>query len=610
MKSPSSYSLIVLLAIGVSIVGLWGQSPSDDDGMDDAWEISMGLNPNDATDAFSDLDGDRVPNLWEYARGTSANDANSMPVFDAVVCRFPVPASLPPQFGTLQEAYDALPSTAGYYSVVHVQRGDYPAVLDGATTPRRVAWIAESGVDRATGLEGATLKPLAFFEQNITVNNDTLILNEETVIDGFIIDGRTAGFVNPTIQAVTQTSAPTEIRLANTTVRNWFASSTPPGIAGGTIKNQGCVLWLVHCSLSNSAAFDNNTSTALGMIDNQTGSELHCYNTLIWDPYLGASASILTGDLDAVWGDACILNGAVTIGYGLPGQLTNASEADPLFTYGGYLQAGSPAINAAGARALAKDIYNQSRPAGDEDIGAMEWISTDSDTLPDWWEVFWFGNLSQGSDDNPDNDWSTNLDCYLYGYGGQVRPTPDQDGDGLWDWWEIDYFERIEVADGDDNPDGDWPNNLQEQTAETNPTVFQADWDNDGMTDALEVSSFGDLAEAALGDVDNDGLSNLMEIMVLFSNPDDEDTNDDGFNDGLAYMLGLNVLGDDTDGDGLTNTWEQAHGTSYFLVDSDGDGVADDEDELPLDPLASTGNSIAGPPVITLTAPASAVLVP
>lgn len=45
----------------------------DGDGLDDAWESSLGLNPGDPSDAVRDFDYDRVTNLDEEILGTSPN---------------------------------------------------------------------------------------------------------------------------------------------------------------------------------------------------------------------------------------------------------------------------------------------------------------------------------------------------------------------------------------------------------------------------------------------------------------------------------------------------------------------------------------------------------
>ncbi|MGH8020861.1 MAG: thrombospondin type 3 repeat-containing protein [Opitutaceae bacterium] len=46
---------------------------SDGDGMDDAWENTYGLDPNNSADAALDADNDGVTNLAEYLLGTQPN---------------------------------------------------------------------------------------------------------------------------------------------------------------------------------------------------------------------------------------------------------------------------------------------------------------------------------------------------------------------------------------------------------------------------------------------------------------------------------------------------------------------------------------------------------
>lgn len=49
----------------------------DRDGMDNVWEIEVGLDPNDPTDALGDSDCDAVLNLFEYMLGSDPFDASS-----------------------------------------------------------------------------------------------------------------------------------------------------------------------------------------------------------------------------------------------------------------------------------------------------------------------------------------------------------------------------------------------------------------------------------------------------------------------------------------------------------------------------------------------------
>ncbi len=80
----------VVEVLGRSSAGTWQTTPAavswtvqtpppdaDEDGMPDAWEITYNLNPNDATDAATDRDGDTQSNLAEYVAGTDPTDAMS-----------------------------------------------------------------------------------------------------------------------------------------------------------------------------------------------------------------------------------------------------------------------------------------------------------------------------------------------------------------------------------------------------------------------------------------------------------------------------------------------------------------------------------------------------
>lgn len=63
---------------------------------------------------------------------------------------------------------------------------------------------------------------------------------------------------------------------------------------------------------------------------------------------------------------------------------------------------------------------------------------------------------------------------------------PDTDSDGLPDWWELEKFGNLDQDPGGD-ADNDGLTNLQECQLGTNPT--SADTDNDGMTDGAEFTS-------------------------------------------------------------------------------------------------------------------------
>ena len=54
----------------------------DDDGMDDNWETTNGLDPNNPKDAWADADNDLILNLFEFQLETDPNDESSPAVFE------------------------------------------------------------------------------------------------------------------------------------------------------------------------------------------------------------------------------------------------------------------------------------------------------------------------------------------------------------------------------------------------------------------------------------------------------------------------------------------------------------------------------------------------
>lgn len=99
------------------------------------------------------------------------------------------------------------------------------------------------------------------------------------------------------------------------------------------------------------------------------------------------------------------------------------------------------------------------------------------------------------------------------------------------------------------------------------------DDDGDGLSNQRE----GDLGtDPNDPDTDADGLDDLEEVDVRFSNPLNPDTDGDGLTDLEDVVAGASPLLVDTDGDGLTDPDEVlVHGTSPSLADTDLGGVED-----------------------------------
>jgi len=246
------------------------------------------------------------------------------------------------------------------------------------------------------------------------------------------------------------------------------------------------------------------------------------------------------------------------------GGTSGGWNIDPVLSLAGKLSAGSPARDAASNSESAQDIDGESRPAGAaRDMGADEYVDSDSDGLADWWELKWFGNLAtSGSADN--------------------------DGDGLLNVYEMVFDTNPFLPDTDGNGIGDYIQSAYDTANPQYPTAWFVDADGDGLIFGLEV--------------------------YYGSNPNVIDTNGDGIGDLTALRLGVSLTSLDVDGDGLSNAAEFALGTNVWYADTDGDGVNDGGDAFPFDPTRSAplapvpGDTV--PPSIMLVEPTTATLLP
>lgn len=128
-------------------------------------------------------------------------------------------------------------------------------------------------------------------------------------------------------------------------------------------------------------------------------------------------------------------------------------------------------------------------------------FDSDSDGLPDGWEVFWFRDAPDeelftiiakfdGAADPDSDGFSNEAEQTALTNPENAALTPiDTDGDTLIDSWEMFYFSDLdEVASG--NPDSDSGTNFQEQNAGSNPTLASStitDTDGDSVVDTAEA---------------------------------------------------------------------------------------------------------------------------
>jgi hypothetical protein len=161
---------------------------------------------------------------------------------------------------------------------------------------------------------------------------------------------------------------------------------------------------------------------------------------------------------------------------------------------------------------------------------------TDMDGLPDPWEIFYFRETPEESEelilakydgaDDPDFDGYDNAAEFSAGTDptDPLHTPADTDRDGCLDEWEIATFGTL-IYGPDDDPDGDGYTTAEELAAGTDPVnAFSnpADSDGDGMDDAVEIALFGDLSQGAFDDFDSDGVPNHGEL-TAGTDPTDPD---------------------------------------------------------------------------------------
>jgi hypothetical protein len=231
-------------------------------------------------------------------------------------------------------------------------------------------------------------------------------------------------------------------------------------------------------------------------------------------------------------------------------------------------------------------------------------LDRDRDSLPDYFEYRWFGDLDEIATGDPDGDGLSNSQECIRGLNPRHV---DTDQDGLRDDYEI-FVSHTDPAmadsDGDGYPDG---YEVEKGWSPLNPENALVDADGNGIHDgwdfALKYNPF-------TADSDQDGLRDHQEFRIG-SNPFGlADSNADGISDRIAWFSGVSAFLLDQDGDGLSNSEELIRGTDPFSSDTDGDGERDGSDPFPLDPIRSTllpGNAAdKTPPEVAVIRPPDA----
>lgn len=573
------------------------QVDTDGDGMRDDWEVTAGLALLDSKDAFADKDGDRQPNLWEFVRGTNPASATSFTAPDVIVDAYisaDTPTSSPPRFKTLQAAYDFLPNVASARHIVQVQRGKFSAALNPLSNEtKKILWLATVGGDKASGLNGSLLEGRIEYDENFQPLPAGIVITDEAVWDGFIIDGINQSYLKrPMLSVVPSPSVLAlvpEVRLVNCLIRNCRPFYPDLPLGPGAVLNAGSDLWMVHCTLWNSCSNGPN-NLSLASAENRSGV-MNVVNSVIWDT-LSDSLFQVTGST-GITAANCVIQGGSFGGI----------NTHPKLTIEGFLSSTSLAcLNKVVNSGVTTDINGEARLATNNDLGADEWLDSDADTLANWWELFWFGSLTAqaaAGNSDPASDSDTNITEYL----ASTTPSADQDTDLIPDTWELQYFGHLALCIPNLNPDGDGRTNIMEYQQSGlaphyrpwNPTEIDWDYDSDGdgIRDEWERNYFGHIALCIPNEnPDGDGRTNIQEYQqsglpphYRIWNPTEidfdftGDTDLDSLPDGWEMQKFGNITSQtgsgDPDKDGKSNLLEYQQGSNPNSRDLNWDGDGD-----------------------------------
>jgi len=360
-----------------NVISIEGTDPTvadtDGDGMVDGFEVTNALDPY-VNDAFQDLDGDRYPNIFEYKKGSDVADSLSLPAID-----FVVDPSVPASGNVYNTIAAAFAAVADDHQIVTVKDGQYAGSSNvnlSFPTSHPILLISENGA--------------AYTDLDAEESSRVFTIATNSVIDGF-------------------------------TFRNGVAAT------GGSILVQGGAPAWINCVF-----LDNAATTSGGAIYQNDGDSLILHSTFSCNSApagsaIGVLAGSVTIDKSILWNRGAseidpasgvsvhVNDSIVTFGHSGVGNI----NSDPLLTRSGHLSLGSPAINQGDILFTSLvDMDGEARPVGSStDLGADEYIDSDSDGLPDWWESLHFGEAESvtSSSGNADGDGLTNLQEYQQG---------------------------------------------------------------------------------------------------------------------------------------------------------------------------------------------------
>ncbi len=558
----------------------------DGDGLADNWEITWFGNLSQT--AAADPDGDLATNLQEYQAGSNPNSRTEYPDTDFDLLN---DAWELINFGNLSATRNGDPdddgATNGEEYDLSLNPNDYRSSLDsdadGLADGWEIFYFKQSG---ETGLaNGSTIVS----RQSATDDPDA---------DGFANSLEYVYFTNPNLA----TSVPGDINgdgvsdgpvlnaggdIAGTTsfdaALNWSDAAIPvagktyivgvgglrtpttgsPTFAGDKLvltaagTSVGTLIWKTDSAVTipvlqldggmiNHAATGGVSVALNGTIQVSKNSTLFANNgPLVINSTISGSGNLaLTGGGNVTFAGNNTWNGSLSIA-GTTNRFTLASTGILRFTpgavgvtnaitgTGGFTLNGAFAIDTSAAATTLGDSWTLATTTGPKTYAASFRVN---------------GYLSNGAAAGA-RKWTSTAGPSYYQFDEAtsvltVVSNPDTDADGLPDAWEISTFGDLS-RNGTQDFDGDGATDAQEFAAGSDPksNTSWPDSDADGVNDVWEMSTFGNLTTATATDKDGDGLLDAYEV-AYFGNITAQnglgDPDTDGFTTAAEFAVGSN----------------------------------------------------------------------
>lgn len=547
---------------------------TDNDGLPDAWEVANFGNIAAQTGA-TDFDGDFDTNLFEFTNGTTANSAASYSDTDADLLgdgwEIEFFGGIAAKDGSVDTDTDLFTDLEEYQYGSNPNDSSFsPAFGKGAHR-----WSFTGNLNDSIGTSHATIENGPTNGVNVATQNPTSV----TLTGGAKANSQWVK-LGSNLMPARNTPCTIEVWGTAHTAQNFsrifdFHSSTTENLYMSWSVGTGLLSDRVEWKDPAGFLTDNTNSYALG-------TKYHIVMTI--EPAATAGSSVVK------WYSAPEYDGVTNLELGAArGSLTVANSVALLNDTINALGFSPYNDNTPNATYDEVRLWDGALPlwalqglheqGADNDVQA----DTDADKLPDAFEDFYFGDLAEGPAADTDGDFSSNRDELLFGSDpSDPGSSPnDSDADTLPDAWELNFFGDLDETAGGD-PDGDFAFNSDELTASTNPALYTSfpDSEPDGMSDAWETFYVGDLSDNGTGDSDGDGFNTLAEF-VAKSLPNDP--------------LSPGVADGDADNDNLPDRWEVAWFGATTLATASGAGDADGDTATNLaeyqatsDPLAAT----------------------